>query len=64
MYEYKYVTIETGGGFWIDNADCAHREVIDQCAAEGWRFVGYIPTRFSSQGGHKEIDLIFERPVP
>ena len=62
MYEYKYVTLYVGGGFWINNAECEHRSVIDEHAAQGWRYVGYIPTRFSGEGGTKEIDLIFERP--
>lgn len=63
MYQYKYVTFYTGGGFWMDNTDCGHRQIIDEHAAEGWRYVGYIPSKFSSEGGHKEIDLIFERTI-
>ena len=61
MYRYKYVTMYTGGGLWIDNNSCEHRQIIDQYAAQGWRYVGYIPTCFTGQGGTKEIDLIFER---
>ena len=61
MYEYKYVTLYVGGGFWINNAECEHRSVIDEHAAQGWRYVGYIPTHFTSNGASKEIDLIFER---
>ena len=30
MHQYKYVKYGTGGGFWIDNADCGHREIIDR----------------------------------
>ena len=63
MYEYKYVPLYTGGGFWLDNRECEHREIIDQHAAEGWRYVGYIPAKFTGNGGAKELDLIFERPV-
>ena len=63
MYEYKYVTLYVGGGFWINNAQCEHRAVIDEHAAQGWRYVGYIPTCFTGNGGSKEIDLIFERPA-
>ena len=51
MYVYTYETLYVGGGFWM-NTDYA---------AQGWRYVGYIPTRFSGEGGSKEIDLIFER---
>ncbi len=30
MYEYEYIEIETGGGFWINNEQGTHREVIDR----------------------------------
>ena len=63
MYEYKYVTLYTGGGFWLNNKECEHRAIIDEHAAGGWRYVGYIPTNFTGNGGTKELDLIFERPV-
>ncbi len=58
-YRYEYVTLHTGGGYWIDNSECSHREIIDKYAAQGWRYVGYVPVKFSSYGGAKEIDLIF-----
>ena len=61
MYEYQYVELYTGGGFWIDNGTGAHREVIDREAREGWRYVGYVPLSFTSNGGSKSMDLIFER---
>ena len=63
MYQYKYITLYTGGGFWLNNSTCEHRQIIDEQAAAGWRYVGYIPTKFSGEGGNKEIDLIFERPL-
>ena len=63
MYQYKYITLYTGGGFWFDNSTLEHRQIIDEQAAAGWRYVGYIPTKFSGEGGNKEIDLIFERPA-
>jgi len=62
-YEYDYVNIFTGGGFWINNSSCQHREIINQKAAEGWRFVGYVPAEFTSNGGTKSLDLVFERQV-
>lgn len=61
MYEYKYVTLYVGGGFWMNNSDCEHRRIIDEHGEQGWRYMGYIPTKFSGEGGTKEIDLIFER---
>lgn len=63
MYEYKYVNLDTGGGFFINNSGAAHREVIDAHAKDGWRFVGTVPTHFSSYGGTKALDLIFEREI-
>ena len=63
MYQYKYVKYGTGGGFWIDNADCGHREIIDRWAAEGWRYAGYIPACCSGRGGVATVDLIFEREI-
>ena len=63
MYEFQYVELYTGGGFWIDNGSGAHREVIDREARDGWRYVGYVPLSFTSNGGIKSMDLIFEREV-
>ena len=48
----------------MDNSACEHREIIDEYAAKGWRYVGYLPTMFSGEGGTKEVDLIFEREEP
>jgi hypothetical protein len=63
MYEYQYIEIHTGGGFWIDNGSGGHREVIDREARDGWRYVGYVPLTFSSRGGIKSMDLVFEREI-
>lgn len=60
-YFYEYVPLHTGGGFWIDNAASEHRDIITEYAQQGWRYVGFVPTKFSSEGGIKEIDLIFEK---
>lgn len=62
-YEYRYESVDTGGGFFFDNADCGHRAIIDAYARDGWRFAGFVPTRFSSYGGIKALDLVFERPA-
>ena len=63
MYEYEYVNIRTGGGFFLDNSDAAHRGIIDQHAKDGWRFVTAVPTQFTSYGGTKAFDLVFEREI-
>ena len=41
MYQYKYIPVDTGGGFLSDTRE--HRELIDAYAAEGWRYVGFFP---------------------
>ena len=63
MYEYQYVELYTGGGFWIDNGTGAHREVIDREAREGWRYVGYIPASINDYGKIVQLDLVFEQDV-
>ena len=50
MYRYEYESVKVGGGFLIDNSDCRHREVIDARARDGWRYVGYVPTEFTTSG--------------
>ncbi|MEA4823602.1 MAG: DUF4177 domain-containing protein [Clostridiaceae bacterium] len=58
MKKYEYVRITIGG---FVNSKCEeHRDIIDKYATQGYRFVGYIPTKIESYGRFKEIDLIFE----
>ena len=59
MYQYKYIPVDTGGGFLSDTRE--HRELIDAYAAEGWRYVGFFPVSFTSHGGISRVDLILER---
>ena len=61
MYQYKYVPLDTGGGFF--SRAWEHRELIDQYAAEGWRYVGFFPTAFTGHGGISIVDLVFEREM-
>ena len=63
MYEYKYVSVDTGAGLFFGGSGAEHRKVIDRCAAEGWRYVGCIPTGFTGHGVISSLDLVFERPV-
>ena len=61
MFEYRYVTINTGGGFLFSNRGAVHRPIIEEQAREGWRFVTSVPTEFTTQGGIAALDLVFER---
>lgn len=63
MKEYKYEHIKIGGtlgvgvGF-IDNFQ--HRDVIDDYAKKGYKYVGYFPTNITSGGIITQVDMIFE----
>ena len=66
-YEYEKVSCELGGWglgsgniYEIDD----YRSIIDKRAKEGWRYVGYIPTRQRGAGHVQELDLIFEKQLP
>ena len=59
MKHYVYVTIQTNR---FIGAKCEeHQQIIDEHAAKGYRYVGWIPTKMSDYGKIKELDLIFEQ---
>ncbi len=58
MKQYEYVNVVIGKVF---GAKCEeHRKIIDEYAAKGYRYVGYIPTEINDYGKIKALDLIFE----
>ena len=62
-YEFEEVTCDEVCGFYMRET-AAHQEAILRRAAEGWRYVGFIP-RYQRAGGFIEtIDLVFERRRP
>lgn len=68
-YEFEEVWCDEGkrgwdlmGGFSIDSA--SHQEIIRRRAAEGWRYVGFLPKRQRAAGFLEIIDLVFERHRP
>ena len=60
MYKYKYVEVELERGI-SKTALIHHREIIDNHAAEGWRFVGTVTTREYGYGMLGALDLVFEK---
>lgn len=40
-----------------------HREIINQYAAQGYRFVAVIPMEMKINGCVRKMDLIFEKEV-
>ena len=61
MKKYLYENINVNTFFGAGTKE--HREIIDKYAAEGYRYVGYVPTDMSDHGKIREIDLIFEIDV-
>ena len=58
MKKYEYVKVHFDGIFSAELEE--HRNIIDQYAAKGYRYVGYIPVYIDMDGKMKDIDLIFE----
>lgn len=62
MFSYIYVPVEAKG--LRTKKITEHRGIIDKYAQEGYRYIGYIPTREAPIGVSSftvEIDLIFEK---
>lgn len=61
MKQYTYVTLHIGKFFGAKSEH--HREIIDEYAKKGYRYVGFLPTIQNDYGKIKEVDLIFETDV-
>ena len=48
MKAYEYVNIHIGK--FVGAGSEAHRAIIDEYAARGYRYVGYIPTNINNYG--------------
>ena len=67
MFVYEFESVETDlsgyslfGG--VKLGFDAHREIIARRAADGWRYVGFVPTEQRSGTGHIDrMDLVFEK---
>ena len=60
MKKYEFVTI-SGHGF-VHEAFDSHREIINEYASHGYRYVGFIPTK-ETNAFIVEMDLIFEKDI-
>ncbi|WP_274380779.1 DUF4177 domain-containing protein [Anaerosporobacter faecicola] len=58
MKQYEYVNVHISKFCGAKSEE--HREIINQYAAKGYRYVGFIPTKISDYGKIKDMDLIFE----
>ncbi len=58
MKKYEYVNVHIGKLCGAKSEE--HRTIIDQYAAKGYRYAGFIPTNMSDYGKIKDMDLVFE----
>ena len=58
MKHYEYVTVYTNRLIGAKSEE--HRQIINEYAVKGYRYVGFIPSKMSDYGKIKKIDLVFE----
>ena len=58
MKKYEYKRLKAGTFLGAEFKE--HRQIIDEYAAKGYRFVACIPTCIASNGVVFEFDLVFE----
>lgn len=63
MKRYEYVSISCTTTNIFMPVAYEHRAVIDEYAANGYRYVDSIITETDSRGGIKKLDLVFEKDV-
>ena len=66
MFKYEYEKVGyklVGWGVVLGNAYSIekYRKIIEERAKNGWRYVGFIPTKQRGTGHIQEMDLIFEK---
>ena len=59
MRKYEYVEVKIGKFLGAKSEE--HRQIIDDYASKGYRYVGYIPTHLNDYGKIIKMDLIFEK---
>ena len=61
MKRYEYVRLHNDKLFGARFEES--RQIIDNYAAKGFRYVGFLPVMMDSYGRYRDIDLIFEKDV-
>ena len=61
MKKYEYGSLHVGR--FIGAKSKEHRQIIEEYAQKGYRYVGYIPTNMSDYGKIKDMDLVFEMDI-
>ena len=62
MKQYEYVSVHVGKLVGAKSEE--HRQIIDEYAKKGYRYVGYIPTVMSDYGKIKDMDLTESNKSP
>ena len=55
---YEYVEVHINR--FLGAGSKEHRRLIEEYAAKGYRYVGFIPVNMTDYGKIKDVDLIFE----
>lgn len=59
MKQYSYMQVHIGR---MDGSKSAEiRQAIDDYAAKGYRYIGFIPVRENDRGRTTDMDLVFEK---
>ncbi len=57
--KYEYVNVKNATFFSAKSFE--HREIIDEYAKKGYRFICFIPTNIEAYGRITSFDLVFEK---
>ena len=60
MKKYEFVTVKVKNNPVMNASSCEHRKLIEEFAAKGYSYKGFIPTVQGPSGKIVEMDLIFE----
>ena len=60
MFRYEYVTIKQERKVFKQRNFLNYRDVINEYAKKGFRFVGFVPKVEAGYASLVEIDLVFE----
>lgn len=63
MKKYEFVHIALKNNPATNAFLTEHRDIINEYAANGYSYAGYVPTKQGASGKAVEIDLIFEKEV-
>lgn len=68
MYKYEYEKVScdlNGWGMFSGNVYAIddYKQIIEEKAKNGFRYVGFIPTKQRGTGHIQELELIFEKEI-